>query len=94
MGDVMCPAAGYTLEYDNLEGDKCRGPGGTNDWTPTVGCVDSEFSIPELSGPPRVVNAPCVKDQTRSQSWSTFVAQVGLASRWLLFATPASSMCM
>ena len=24
----MCPAAGYTLEYDNIDGDKCRGPGG------------------------------------------------------------------
>lgn len=78
IGDVMCPASGYTLEYDNLDGDKCRGPGGTNDWTPTVGCQDSEFSIPELAGPPRVIETACAKSQSHSAptSWNGYVDQV------------------
>ena len=76
IGDTMCPAAGYTLEYDNLDGDKCRGPGGANDWTPTVGCMDSELSIPELRGPTRVLRASCTKAVGHSDAWNGYVDQV------------------
>ena len=78
IGDIFCPAAGYALEYDSIDGDKCRGAGAAGNWTPTVGCQDSLYVIPTLNGPgraPRVLADTCFKSEGHSEAWGNHVEQ-------------------
>ena len=73
--DVYCPAAGYELAYDQSDGDKCVGSG-TDNWTPPLGCQDSQNVVPELNGvgmEPRVLAESCVESSSHSASSRRYV---------------------
>ena len=75
VGEVFCPAPGFSLDYDNIDGDKCVGSG-SNNWTVPVGCQDSIYAVPVLNGPdraPRVLASTCVESAGHSNAWGSYV---------------------
>ena len=75
IGEIVCPAPGYSLEYDSIDGDKCVGSN-SNNWTAPVGCQNSIYVVPELNGPgkaPRVVASTCVESPGHTNAWGSYV---------------------
>ena len=81
VGEIYCPAPGFTLEPDSVDGDKCRGCCSANNWTLPVGCADSRYIIPDLNGlyngaeyrMSRVVSSACAQDVQSSVAWNGYV---------------------
>jgi len=74
LSDIVCPQAGYELAYDVLNGDKCIGTGGSDDWMPPIGCEDSLAIVLDNSGvvmEPRALAAPCTG--SLNTAWGSWI---------------------